>query len=225
MVCGAELKYLSAEAPAACAYCRRTLPTQARCENGHFVCDECHTGDGIAAIKSICLNTAETDMVALFEEIRAHPSIPVHGPEHHAAVPGIILATYRNLGGEMTAEKIGTGIDRGARVAGGSCGFMGVCGGAVGVGIGFGLIMGATPVKGPERGRVQTVVREVLGEIAQLEAPRCCQRDCWIALRAAARISGDYLPIRLKADAVLGCRQRERNKQCIKDACPVPFAG
>jgi hypothetical protein len=164
-------------------------------------------------------------MLALFDEIRSHPAIPVHGPEHHAAVPGIILATYRNLGGEMTPEKITTGIDRGARVAGGHCGFMGVCGGAVGVGIGFSLVMGATPVKGPERGRVQLAVREVLGEIARLEAPRCCQRDCWIALTEAARISGDYLPLRLKADAVLGCRQRDRNKQCIKDACPVPFAG
>lgn len=221
MVCGAPLTYLDAERNIECSFCGQSLPANAVCASGHFVCDACHTHDELALIEQVCLTTDETDMIALLAKIRRHPSMPVHGPGHHALAPAVILSTYRNLGGEVSDDSIRTGIRRGAQIAGGACGFFGVCGAATGVGIGFSIILKANPLKAVERQVVQTVTQRVLEQIASFEAPRCCQRDCWLALRTAAGLSAQYLPIPLRADASLLCWQSDRNAECITDRCPL----
>ncbi len=221
MVCGAPLRYLRGERWIECSFCGQTLPANAVCARGHFVCDACHTRDELALIEQVCLATDETDMLALLAKIRRHPSVPVHGPGHHALVPGVILSTYRNLGGDVTDEALRTGIRRGSQIVGGACGFLGVCGAAAGVGIAFGLILNANPLKAAERQIIQTVTQRVLERIASLEAARCCQRECWLALRMAAELSASYLPLRLKADAPLPCLQSDRNAYCITDRCPL----
>jgi hypothetical protein len=160
-------------------------------------------------------------MMTLLEEIRKHPAIPIHGPEHHALVPGIILATYKNLGGVITSSTIKNGITRGSQVAGGYCAFMGACGAALGVGNAFSLILEANPLKPKQRQIVQTVTQKILAKIGSLKAARCCQRDSWIALTMAAALSVDILPIALQAEANLICHQQKENAECIGAACPV----
>jgi len=221
MVCGASIEYFSMEKEQSCSYCRRTFAANASCEKGHFVCDACHEEDGLEIIRRICLHTQETDMLRLFEQIRSHPAIPVNGPEHHALVPGIILATYRNLGGKISAAALETGIKRGSSVAGGYCAFMGICGAAVGVGTAFSLILDANPLKAEERKKVQQAVQGVLEEIAALRAARCCQRDCWIALKKTARLSAEILPVTLKAEGDISCGQQHQNHECQGEECPL----
>ena len=221
MVCGKPLAYLTQETEQACVYCGQRGMANAVCENGHHVCDRCHAEDALDVITHLCLTSRETDMIALMKAIRHHPKVPLHGPEHHALVPGVILATYRNLGGAVTEETLRTGIGRGATIAGGHCAFMGVCGAAVGAGIALSLLLAANPVRGVERKKVQTAVQQILADIGDLEAARCCQRDVWIALRKTAELSGDLLPIRLLADAGLVCRQQARNTECMGKGCPV----
>jgi LSD1 subclass zinc finger protein len=221
MVCGAPLTYLSEDKEIRCAYCKTVHMANAVCENGHFVCDACHSQDALEVIEHICLETTETDMLRLLQEIREHPTVPVHGPEHHALVPGIILATYKNLGGAISPSTIQTGIQRGSQVAGGYCAFMGVCGAAVGVGTAFSLILDANPLKPEERKAVQSATNEVLAEIAALRAARCCQRDSWIALKKAAELSQTLLPIPLHAEAPLVCRQQAKNAECMGADCPL----
>jgi hypothetical protein len=219
MLCGAPLVYTGIPLENRCAFCGIVFSANSACENGHYVCDRCHAEDGIEAIRHICLHTDETDMLRLFERIRRHPAIPMHGPEYHVMVPGVILATYRNLGGDISEEMIESGISRGSGVAGGFCGFMGVCGAAVGVGIAFSLLIGASPTKAGERRIVQSVTQNVLKDIARLKAARCCQRDCWIALSKAAELSETVLPIVLRARHRLVCSQQELNKECLGRAC------
>jgi MoaA/NifB/PqqE/SkfB family radical SAM enzyme/SAM-dependent methyltransferase len=221
MVCGAPLTYPDGERLTDCSFCGRALPANAVCANGHFVCDACHTRDELALIEQVCLATEETDLIGLMDCIRRHPSVPVHGPGHHALVPGVILSTYRNLGGRVSDELIRIGIRRGAQIAGGACGFFGACGAAAGVGIAFSLILKANPLKATERQVVQTVTLRVLERIAAFEAPRCCQRDCWLALRTAAELSAQYLPSPLRADTPLPCWQSDRNAECIAERCPL----
>lgn len=221
MVCGAPLTYLQGERLMDCSFCGRSLPANAVCACGHFVCDSCHTQDELALIEQVCLKSDETDLIALMTRIRRHPSVPVHGPGHHALVPGVILSGYRNAGGELSHELIRTGVRRGAQIAGGACGFCGVCGAANGVGIAFSIILQADPLKAIERQIVQTVTLRVLERIASCEAPRCCQRECWLALRTAAELSLQYLPLPLRAEASLSCWQSDRNAECITDRCPL----
>jgi hypothetical protein len=159
-------------------------------------------------------------MFQLFYRIASHPVIPIHGPEYHSLVPGVVLATYRNLGGPMTEERILEGVDRGSMVPGGSCAFMGVCGAATGVGIAFGLLLESNPLKPEPRQHVQRIVSETLAEITSFRAPRCCRRESHLAFQVAARVSAGLLATELRAEEWRSCDQHELNEECIKQSCP-----
>ena len=221
MVCGAKLVYSQSNHRLKCYYCRQDTYGNVVCESGHFVCDKCHAHDAISIITDVCLGSTETDMIALMERIRNHPALPMHGPEHHSMVPAIILTAYRNTTAKISDEQIRLGMERGSTYAGGGCAFFGVCGAAVGVGIAFSIILRSDPYKGKERQIVQEATAKVLRAIGRYKAPRCCQRDCWVALRQVARLSERYIGVRLKADRNLACLQFEKNRECIRAMCPL----
>jgi len=221
MSCGAPLDYGREEREVDCVFCGKPGRSSVLCRQGHFVCDACHLEDGVALTEQICLHTDQTDMLSLLQSIRAHDAIPMHGPEHHAMVAGIILATYRNRGGDLTDEQIRSGIRRGATVPGGACGFMGSCGAAVGVGIAFGVILGSSPLVPAARRTLQAATSAVLAEIGKLEAARCCQRECFVALTKAAELSRTLLPVSLEAKLDLECAQMHLNDECVGAACPI----
>jgi len=222
MACGAPLLYDHGRGERACHYCGAAVESEVCCEQGHFVCDRCHAGDGAAVIEQICLRSGETDMLALMQQIRRHPAIAMHGPEHHGMVPAVILTTYRNLGGAgVDDEAIRAVIQRGLRVPGGYCGYAGTCGAATGVGVAFARLLGSSPVKADERGTVLGVTATVLSELAALGAARCCQRDAWVALRRAAGLSASLLPVELQARADWRCEQWPLNRQCLGERCPL----
>ncbi len=224
LTCGAPLVYLTVFEEKECVRCNTVKTANAVCEEGHFVCDACHVKDPRELIRTICTHTHETDMIRLLEEVRSDSRFPMHGPEHHALIPAVILATYRNLGGEVTERDILTGIERGLCVPGGSCGFMGICGAAVGVGIAFSIILEANPLTPKPRQLVQEVLSEVIGALAVHEAARCCRRESILCLREAARLSEEILPVRLLADGDSPCEQHDRNEECIRAGCPL-FSG
>lgn len=221
LVCGAPLVYREEERPSRCHFCQEILPANTICVRGHFVCDACHTTETLAVIEHLCQSTLETDLIALLQEMRQHPAIPRHGPEYHLLVPAVILTAYRNLGGEVPPEMFAAALQRGRSVPGGVCGFWGVCGAAAGVGIAMSLLLQANPVKPRERRRVMGAVQAVLKEMAIWEAARCCQRESWLALRRAAELSRELLPLPLSAEAPLVCRQSGEHRECLQSACPL----
>lgn len=221
MVCGAELRYFTEPREMVCRFCGRAQTSNACCESGHFVCDRCHQEQGIEVIRSICATTKEQDMLALLQLIRSHPSIPMHGPEHHAMIPGVFLACYRNCGGAIGSREILAGINRGADVPGGVCGFWGACGAAIGVGIGVSIILEATPLTPGPRQLAQEFTGRILTLLAGRKGGRCCQRETWIALTEAARLSAELLAVPLRAEAELHCDQYPHNQECIRKQCPL----
>ena len=221
MVCAGELLYPEREVELKCHYCGQAGMANAHCDQGHYVCDSCHSEDAVSVIEHLCLESKETDMLELLARLRKHPAVPVNGPEHHSLLPGVIVTAYRNSGGAADDELITTAIRRGSQVIGGSCAFVGICGAASGVGIAFSLLLQANPVRAAQRQQVQQITQQVLAEIAAYEAARCCQRDCWIGLKKAAELSSTYLPVSLKADAIIGCQQRHLNHECLGTECPL----
>lgn len=221
MVCGAALHYFTTTQELSCSYCGRECQANACCEADHFVCDTCHRESGIEAIKAISSGTGETDLISLLKRIRSHPAIPMHGPEHHAMIPGIILAAYRNSGGEITEETIVAGIDRGAQIPGGVCGFWGACGAAIGSGIAVSTILDATPLTPLPRQTAQAFSAKVLSNISKYRGGRCCQRETWLALNEIARLSEEILSVPLTAEETLECDQYLKNKECIRKQCPL----
>lgn len=97
----------------------------------------------------------ETDPVVLMQTIRSHPHFRMHGPEHHAMVPAVILTALRNRGCFVTHEQFTTAIQRGQTIGGGSCAFCGACGAAIGVGVATSLLLGATPYDADKRQAAQ----------------------------------------------------------------------
>jgi MoaA/NifB/PqqE/SkfB family radical SAM enzyme/SAM-dependent methyltransferase len=221
MVCGSDLHYFTTARTMDCSYCGRGFQANGCCEEEHFVCDSCHRENGLEVIKSICCSTSEKDMITLLELIRSHPAIPMHGPEHHAMIPGIILACYRNSGGDIQEEAILTGITRGADIPGGVCGFWGACGAAVGAGIAVSTILAATPLTPASRQTAQSFSAKILTVIAGYRGGRCCQRETWLALHETARLSQEFLGISMVANSPLRCAQYGRNKECIRKQCPL----
>ena len=221
LLCGSPLTYLNRETAARCVYCQKTEFANALCRQGHYVCDACHSRDALQVIEHLLLTSEETDMLALLQHIRHHPAIALHGPEHHSLVPGIILAAYRNLGGPVNTEMLQTALRRGKTLMGGACAFLGACGAAAGVGVAFSLILDANPLKATERQLIKQVSLESLQASALIPGARCCQRECWQALRQAARLSRRHLALPLPAAAPLNCQQWQQNNDCLRTECPL----
>lgn len=221
LVCGAGITYLEAPVDMACHYCGRFKSTNALCSRGHFVCDRCHGADAVEVITQMCLYGQERDAVALMQSIRAHPRFGMHGPEHHALVPAVILAALRNAGHVVPEERILTAIQRGQSIPGGACAFLGACGAAVGAGIAVSLLLEATPYDGRKRQAAQQATQRALERIASFEAPRCCQRDAWLALQETSCFLRERLGITLRAEHRLLCGQASSNLECIGDRCPL----
>ncbi len=220
-VCGKRILDLRPPKMLSCRYCGKTMLVEHCCEDEHFVCDQCRILAAADIIKATCLKTSEKDVLAILRDIRSNPRFPTHGPHHHPMTPGILLAAYRNSGGEISDEQIMAGIDRGARIPGAFCSFYGVDGAAIGVGIAFSVILGASPFDGTKRNMVQKIVIRVASKIAEHAAARCCQREVWIALKEAEEISKELLPATIMARYPLQCDQFGKTDYCSGMACPL----
>ena len=219
MVCGKPLAYLERDELKTCRFCSGQFTANAVCRDGHYVCDTCHGSGVLEVVRHICVVTAQTDMMALAETIRAHPAFPVHGPEHHFMVPGVILAAFRNAGGVIADEAIINGIARGQAIPGGTCAFWGVCGAAAGAGIALSIILGANPLIADKRRIVSQAVAEMTQAIGETEAARCCRRETLTVLAKTAELSNTLLTVSLTAERAGDCSQVARNRECIADAC------
>ncbi|KFL34910.1 MULTISPECIES: radical SAM protein [unclassified Sulfurospirillum] len=221
MVCSSELVYKATLEEATCSYCGSISHQSVTCKEGHYVCDACHSKEALAVIEHLCATSQERDMLKLFRQIREHPSIPKHGPEHHAMVPVIIVTAYKNSGGKLPENALKAAISRGSSVMGGACGFLGICGAASGVGIGFAILLEASPVAKKARSTAQKVTYAVLGKIAEYEAARCCHREVWTALNIASSLSETFLHVKLLAERETKCDQKKFNQYCYGKACPI----
>lgn len=221
MICGKPLTILSDPKVLSCHYCGKEERVECCCEDGHFVCDQCHIHAAADIIENVCLTTKERDVIKILKTLRAHPDFPTHGPHHHPMVPGILLAAYRNNGGPISDEQIITGIKRGTLIPGASCSFFGVDGAAVGVGVAFSVILGATPFAGVNRQQVQKIVIRVAAKIAENPFARCCQRECWTALKEAEAIAEELTPYAIPAEEELVCDQFRSADHCSGAKCPL----
>ncbi len=221
LVCGAELVYLAASAPMTCALCGASRSSNARCAAGHYACDACHAAAAKDAIERACARTEETDPIALAVRLMRHPSVKMHGPEHHFMVPAVLLAAYSNAKGEpeRRAARVAEARRRTEPVVGSFCGIQGACGAGIGTGTFVAIVSGSTPVKGPERGLSNRMTARALDVISRTNGARCCKRDSFLAILAAARFAREHLGVHLPARGP-ACEWSATNAECLGDGCP-----
>ncbi len=219
LICGAELVY-GGSTMRTCHVCGRKKPSNALCENGHFVCDGCHAYGAYAPVVSFLKNSGETDPLKLFAGAVKISSVHMHGPEHHFIVPMVLLTAYRNCGGKLNYDvAMGEAHKRGGQIPGGTCGYWGVCGAAAGAGVYASIITGSTPLNREVWSLPQKLTAEILKRIASYGGPRCCKRTGMTAIITASEFTTERLGVTMKTEREV-CGYFGRNRECIKNSCP-----
>ncbi len=221
LLCGEELIYLPQEEPMVCENCGKTVMGNVRCRAGHYVCDRCHAAPTYAEITQYCLASDSKDPLQLAQALFSLPHVKLHGPEHHYLVPAALLTAAANAGSQIDlSAALQTARSRAQNVLGGFCGFYGACGAAIGCGIFVSVLLAATPLSKDEWGAANLATAAALTEIGACGGPRCCKRNCRLALTAAASFAKEALGIPLeRSTAAIYC-QESANKECKQELCP-----
>ena len=220
LLCGKPLVYSQTAYEAKCSGCGQEFTTNAECEDGHFICDECHSAKSMPVIFHYCANTEKRDPYIIANEIMQTPAVYMHGPEHHVLIGSALLAAYRNCGGKTDLlETLKIMRQRGSQVPGGICGLWGNCGAGTSAGIFMSIITGSTPLAGNSWRLSNLMTSECLKNIAESGGPRCCKRDGFIAIKTAVQFVAENVGVQMDLTKKIECAFSERNKECLKERC------
>jgi hypothetical protein len=218
-VCSKPLVYATESKNMTCNFCKKEEKSLIYCPDGHYICDSCHSKAALEVLRQVLYCTKSKDPAAILEQVMSHPSVPMHGPEHHVIVPGALVAAVKNSGYAVPDGAIEKAIERASKVPGGWCGLCGTCGAAVGVGIAISVLTGATPLTGKPRTLALTGTSFALSRMLD-EQQRCCKRSSRIAIEAAVEFLREHLNISLPKSDRVKCSYVLRNQQCSQKACP-----
>lgn len=219
LICKAPLEYLDTDEAMECDLCHKIQGSKTRCINGHFVCDECHTG-GMDEIISVCINSRSVDPVKIMEELMSIRSCHMHGPEHHIMVGSALLTAYKNAGGDIDLLKALYEMQkRGKQVPGGACGYWGACGAGISTGIYVSIALRSTPLSKEAWGLSNQMTSRALDAIGRNGGPRCCKRDSYLAITEAVNFTNEKLGVKLHSGKIT-CSRSNLNNQCIQEDCP-----
>ncbi|MCR5663503.1 MAG: hypothetical protein K6G17_01340 [Oscillospiraceae bacterium] len=220
MLCGKPLVYEREARLRRCSVCGEEKLSDCACEAGHFVCDACHSAGLDQFFIPLLLNSTEKDPQRLLEQVMALPQVHLHGPEHHAIVPCVLLTAFHNCGGgnDLKAD-LAVALKRGKQVPGGACGYWGVCGAAAGAGIYLSVLTGSTPVNEAVWGLPQQLAARCLEANARVGGPRCCKRSSRLAIHEAVRYTAELFGLEMPETPVR-CGYYTKNRECIGRDCP-----
>jgi hypothetical protein len=218
-VCAKPLIYAIESLSQKCFLCGKKEKALIYCPAGHYVCDSCHSKGALDVLRQVVASSQSTDPGAILEQVMSHPSVPMHGPEHHAIVPAAIVAAVRNAGYPLPQGSMEKVLERASKVPGGWCGLYGDCGAAVGSGIAISVITGATPLTGKTRTLALAATSQALSRMLDEEA-RCCKKASRIAVKSTVDFLRERLGITLIQGEKVRCAYSLRNEQCARGKCP-----
>ncbi len=219
LICGAPLNYSANEKQMECAICHKKENSKTSCENGHFVCNECHT-KGMDSIISVCLAETSKNPMEIIQKLMDLPFCHMHGPEHHVLVGSALLTAYKNAGGNIDLPSALIEMhSRGKKVPGGACGFWGACGAEISAGMFVSIVTGSTPLASEVWGLSNKMTSSALSAIGEIGGPRCCKRDSYLAIIKAVEFARIHLGVEMELDKVK-CIHSAQNNQCIGERCP-----
>lgn len=219
IICKAPLEYLGNDELMECAICHKKEISKAKCVNGHYVCNDCHT-KGMDAIIGICLQEKNKNPMEIIRKLMSQPFCHMHGPEHHVMVGAALLTAYKNAGGSVELETALIEMQsRGKAIPGGVCGFWGACGAGISTGIFISIITGATPLKEKSWGLANQMTAKSLAKIGKIGGPRCCKRDSYLSILAATQFVKEKFDVEMETEDIY-CIHSGDNNQCIGMRCP-----
>ena len=220
MICSKPLEYFETAQTMNCSICGIQRSTNAACEDGHFVCDSCHSNKGWSSITFNTSKTSSLNPIKTATDIMRNQAINMHGPEHHYLVVASLLAAYRNAGGKIDwGTALPSARQRAENVPGGICGLWGSCGAGIAIGIFVSIITGATPLSEEEWSWANQSTSRALAVISEHGGPRCCKRNSYLAIQQAVILVKEKFDIHMELPERVTCEFSPRNKQCRKDRC------
>lgn len=221
VICGAPLIYTDTARKMECAICHEIVESNASCQNGHFVCDKCHSAPALSAIRHIGLQADSQNPLTIAKQMMNHPAVHMHGPEHHVLGGAALLSAYRNSGGELDLENALSEMEkRGKNVPGGTCGFWGCCGAAISAGIFLSIVTGTTPMASETWGSCNLLTSECLRNMSAFGGPRCCKRTSFISIQTAAHFAEKVTGIKMELTKPFYCSYSQKNRECLEGKCP-----
>lgn len=176
-------------------------------------------------INEICLMSNSLSIFELANELLMLDSIRMHGPEHHYLISAVLISIYCNgtKQEELKKELLEKVLYRANRIQPGSCGYYGVCGGAMAVGSAISIIEGVTPYSQKELRTLSQITLKCLTKLANYTGPRCCKRATYVVLEDVHNWFEQQLQLDGKtinnASEKFACRFSNRNDTCHKGAC------
>lgn len=221
LICGAPLTYFDAAKKMTCCVCGGEFESNACCENEHFICDECHARKSYSIIRYICSNTYSKNPIEIANKIIDSKAVHTHGPEYHVLVGSVLLAAYKNAGGDVDFESALKAVElRGKQVPGGFCGFAGACGAGISAGIFLCAALKVNPLCVESWALANKLTSECLNEISKHGGPRCCKRDAYSSIIVATGFVHEHLGIKLELPNAVVCAHSKDNNECLKEDCP-----
>lgn len=227
LVCGRPIVYFEKARQMECVMCHQVFESYASCEEGHYVCDECHAKKGIQVIMEGCRRSGSKNPIEIMQSLMADPYIYMHGPEHHVMAGAALLTAYFNSGGfeacggrETFEDALEEMKVRGGEYPGGACGLWGSCGAAVSTGMFISIVTKATPLTGKSWGLSNMMTSRALEAIAKLGGPRCCKRNTFTAVRTAVEFVKENLGVEMELPEDIRCTFSGENRECLRKRCP-----
>ena len=175
---------------------------------------------GIDQVLTLCLETTSANPVEILDHLMAQPFCHMHGPEHHILVGASLLTAYRNAGGEIDLAPALVELQRrGQHVPGGVCGFWGACGAGISTGMSLSILSNATPLSKEPLGLSNQMTARALDAIGTIGGPRCCKRNSYLSLLAAAAFVEERFHLSMPVPAIR-CAYAGQNNQCLGKVCP-----
>ena len=161
--------------------------------------------------------------LGLLEELMDIPGLPMHCPPHHFILPAVLITLAARATGMPRArfeEDLAEIRERAEDVPGGSCGFYGTCGAAVGVGLFFSVFTVTDPHSETHWGNCNLVTGRALGSIGGISGPRCCKRNSFLALESALSSLREILDMDLGTAGPILSKYHNDNPDCKGPKCP-----
>ena len=221
LICGEDIVYLQIIENGNCVYCNKNFNISERCVNGHYICDACHSSGALDIIEDYCLQTTITDPLEIANHLMRHPSVKMHGPEHHFLLPAVLLTVYYRITGNipLLPKKLIKARKRAEMVPGGFCGTHGNCGAGVGSGIFISLITESTPLSEKEWQLSNKATAEALTSIATHGGPRCCKRDIYLSIIESVNFVEKEFKVKIPLNKKIYCGFSAWNKECLLTKC------
>ena len=201
-----------------CYFCASQLDNVAP-DVKYPMCSYCSNSNSKSVLLRICMLNPSIDPIALANRCMLHPSIPIHGPQHHYLTACVVLGWLRALGFKVEEHMFKIAIERSSIIPGGTCGTMGLCGAPIGASTALAVFLRSTPLKPRERTLSLKVASEGLRIIEEIDGVRCCKASTYASIIAASKILAEELGIGFKVEKVL-CIFSDKNPDCLKSSCP-----